>query len=301
MITILGPTASGKTTLSCAVAARTNGEIISADSRQVYRGMDIGTGKDIEEYEVAGNKIPYHLIDIHPAGYEYNIFQFQRDFLQAYNSVLAKENMPIMCGGSGLYLEAVLRAYHMVEVPPNPKLRQELEAVDHAELVKELLQSTALHNSTDISSKKRTIRAIEIARHCKQQKIEPTIFPKIPSTNFGLKWERDVLKNRITERLTQRVESGMIEEVQKLLDSGLTFEQIKFYGLEYKFVARHLEGELSKNDMVDRLNIAIHQFSKRQMTWFRKMEKVGIVIHWLNGEAALEENTHEILRITNTP
>lgn len=287
MITILGPTASGKTNLAVHLAKQINGEVISADSRQIYRGMDIGTGKDLSEYTIDGITIPYHLIDIHPAGYEYNVFQFQRDFLKAYNSIQNRGAAPILCGGSGLYLESVLKGYQMLEVPPNSEFRQWAEEQAHEDLVEELKDYTALHNSTDLSSKKRTIRALEIARYCIKNEVAPEPFPDLPSTNFGLHWERDVLKERITQRLKSRIKEGMIEEVENLLRSGLTADQLKFYGLEYKFITELLEGTWTQKQFFDKLNIAIHQFSKRQMTWFRKMEKSGIEIHWLEGKSTL--------------
>jgi len=283
MITVLGPTATGKTRLAALLADKTGGEVISADSRQVYRGMDIGTGKDLEDYVVNGKIIPSHLVDIADPGTEYNVFVFQRDFLHAYDDIRHRGHLPVLCGGTGLYLDAVLKGYRLHESPENPALREKLKTLSDARLLEVLMSYGALHNTTDISDRRRTIRAIEIKE---SEKLHPARekFPKINSVNFGIAFPREVVRTRITQRLRRRLENGMTEEVQHLLRDGLKPEQLSFYGLEYRFVTQYVTGEITYDEMFLKLNTAIHQFSKRQMTWFRRMEKQGVVIHWIDGQ-----------------
>lgn len=296
MITILGPTATGKTCLAANLANLINGEIISADSRQVYRGMDIGTGKDLEDYTVDGKKIPYHLVDIVDPGYEFNVFEFQKNFLEAYSSINKRERIPILCGGTGLYIESVLKGYKLIDVPKDDLLREELELKDELEL-KEILESFKnLHNTTDTSERERLVRAIEIQKYYDENTNLDTHFPEINTKIFGIDYDRRVVRMRITERLEERLQNGMIEEVEGLLNSGVKPEQLTFYGLEYKWVTDHLEGKLAYNEMFRRLNTAIHQFSKRQMTWFRRMEKQGFEINWIDGNLSLNEKIGFILQ-----
>ena len=299
MITILGPTASGKTRLAAALAYHLDAEIISADSRQVYQGMDIGTGKDLADYIVAGKYIPYHLIDICKAGSKYNVYQYQQDFLEVYNKIKETNKLPILCGGSGLYLEAILKGYHLSTVPPNEELRNQLNEMSHESLIQMLVEiqeqlNTKMHNSTDLDSKQRTIRAIEIGKHMLTEADPKTNFPEIPSLIIGVDIDREERRRKITTRLHQRLEEGMIEEVKQLLNQEITPEDLIYYGLEYKFVTEHIIGKLSYDEMVRQLEIAIHQFAKRQMTWFRGMERRGIKINWINASLPLEEKIEMI-------
>lgn len=280
LLTILGPTASGKTRLAVALAAELDGEIISADSRQVFRRMDIGTGKDLHEY----GQVPHHLIDILEPGAEFNVFAFQGLFITAFEAITARSRLPVLCGGTGLYLDAALRGYRLVEVPEDPALRQELSQLDMDELAALLRDlRPEQHNTTDLLDRNRTIRAIEIARHERQHHHEAAPFPVIHPLVIGIRWERPELRRRITERLRQRLEGGMIEEVQQLHEEGVPWERLNFYGLEYRFVGAFLRGELTRNDLFQKLNSAIHDFAKRQETWFRRMENNGVVIHWVEG------------------
>lgn len=296
LITILGPTASGKTQLAAQLAHQFNAEIISADSRQVYRGMDLGTGKDLDDYLVNGVQVPYHLIDIVDPGYEYNIYEFQKDFLNAYQKIIDQEKQVILCGGSGMYLEAILMGYQLQEVPHDVDLRNQLEKLSD-DLLKEIfLKFKIVHNVTDLTDRERLIRAIEIQEFEKKQADTTTKFPSFKSLNFGIYYEREKLRERITSRLKYRLKNGMIEEVEKLLENGITDEQLKFYGLEYKFVTQHVKDEINYNDLFQKLNSAIHQFSKRQMTWFRRMEKKGIEIHWIDGKLDAKEKLEYIIR-----
>lgn len=299
LLTILGPTAGGKTKIAACVADKINGEIISADSRQVYRRMDIGTGKDYCDYMVDHKTIPFHLIDIREPGQKYNVFEYQQDFFQVYHDVHQRDKFPILCGGSGLYIEAVLDAYKMLKVPEDRSLREQLERKSLKELTNMLAQYKSLHNTTDIDTKKRAIRAIEIAKYHKENMPELSDFPQVKSLNIGIASERKVQKKRITDRLTMRLENGMLEEVRSLLDEGLTEDDLIYYGLEYKYVTKYITGELTYEEMFDKLNIAIHQFSKRQMTWFRRMERKGTNIHWIDGERPLEEKVDMILLLFN--
>ena len=299
MITILGPTASGKTSLAATLAYHLDAEIISADSRQVYQGMDIGTGKDLADYTVASKHIPYHLIDICKAGSKYNVYQYQQDFLEVYNKIRETNKLPILCGGSGLYLEAILKGYHLSTVPPNEELRNQLNEMSHDSLIQMLVEiqeqlNTKMHNSTDLDSKQRTIRAIEIGKHMLTEADPKTNFPEIPSLIIGVDIDREERRRKITTRLYQRLEEGMIEEVKQLLNQGIAPEDLIYYGLEYKFVTEHIIGKLSYDEMVQQLEIAIHQFAKRQMTWFRGMERRGIKINWINASLPMEEKIEMI-------
>ncbi len=300
LITILGPTASGKTAVAAKVASALEGEVISADSRQVYRGMDLGTGKDYADYVVDGKTVPYHLIDIVDAGYEYNVFEYQKDFLKVFADITGRGKIPVMCGGSGLYLEAVLKNYKLIQVPINEELRAKLEGKSLDELT-ELLKTykSALHNQTDIENEKRAIRAIEIEEYYLSHPEIDTGMPHICSLVVGVKFDRLSRRKRITTRLKQRLKERMLDEVQRLLDSGLTPEQLTYYGLEYKFMTQYLTGQLTYQEMFDGLNVAIHQFAKRQMTWFRRMEKQGIEIRWLDGYMPLEEKVARIVEWYN--
>lgn len=305
MITILGPTASGKTSLAAALAADIDAEIISADSRQVYRCMDIGTGKDLEDYNVNNKHINYHLIDIVEPGTKYNLFEYQQDFFDAYNDVVSRKKIPILCGGSGLYIEAVLNGYNLVAVPENRILRDTLESKSLDELTEILIQlkkenGSNMHNSTDVDNKKRAIRAIEIETYYKiNSQVKECHYPKIKSTIFGIDIEREERRRRISERLKQRLNSGMIEEVKMLLEKGVTPQDLIYYGLEYKFVTKYIIGEISYEEMFRSLEIAIHQFAKRQMTWFRGMERRGFIINWIDYSLPLEEKIKYIKTVCN--
>jgi tRNA dimethylallyltransferase len=280
LLTILGPTASGKTRLAVALASELGGEIISADSRQVFCRMDIGTGKDLNEY----GDVPYHLIDIMEPGEEFSVFAFQRLFFKAFAEISDRGRLPLLCGGSGMYLDAALRGYRLVEVPENEELRAELAGKADAELAAMLQElRPAQHNSSDLTDRNRTIRAIEIASFERSHASETEPFPEIRPLVIGIRWDRGELRRRITERLRQRMESGMIEEVQRLHDEGVPWERLDYYGLEYRFVGAYLRGDSNRNDMFQRLNSAIHDFAKRQGTWFRRMEKTGVMIRWVDG------------------
>ena len=296
MLTILGPTATGKTQLAASLAAKLNGEVLSADSRQIYRGMDLGTGKDLADYTVGGERIPYHLIDLVEAGEQYNVFEFQRSFIQAFDEIRSRGSFPVFCGGSGLYLEAVLKGYQLTQVPSNKARREELELLSLAELSDLLKSYKSVHNSSDTETRNRAIRAIEIEEYLQKHPELDIQFPAIKSLVVGVHFDREVRRERITNRLKQRLGEGMIEEVQGLLNKGLTPADLTYYGLEYKFVTLFLTGELTREEMFERLNIAIHQFAKRQMTWFRKMERDGFDIHWVDGQLSVEEKVAEIMK-----
>jgi len=290
LIVILGPTATGKTRLAAHLAYELGAEIISADSRQVYRGMDIGTGKDLADFVVNDKKIPYHLIDIVDAGAEYNVFEYQKDFLKAYENITSRNKTAILCGGSGLYIDAVVKGYRFLEVPENTALRNELEQKSIDELNSMLLSYKAIHNTTDSIYKKRIIRAIEVAKFQNENEALIRDFPAINHQIFGIDFDREIIKKRITERLKHRLEKeGMIDEVKQLIAKGVDPEKLKFYGLEYKLITQYLQNELNYNDMFQKLNTSIHQFAKRQSTWYRKMEKDGFKIHWIDGNLSLEE------------
>lgn len=300
LITILGPTASGKTPLAAALASRLDSEIISADSRQVYRGMDLGTGKDLADYTVAGKTIPYHLIDIVDPGYKYNVFEYQRDFLQAYQSVRERGKLPILCGGTGLYLEAVLKGYRLIPVPENPELRDRLSDKSLDELTRILSSYKKLHNSTDVDTVKRAIRAIEIEEYYLTQDVEERSFPTINSLIIGVDIDRELRREKITRRLKQRLDEGMVDEVRQLIAGGVSPDDLIYYGLEYKYLTLYAIGELTFEEMFHQLEIAIHQFAKRQMTWFRGMERRGFTIHWIDASLPMEQKVDSILNLLNT-
>jgi tRNA dimethylallyltransferase len=275
---ILGPTASGKTKVGVEVAKAIDGEIISADSRQVYRGMNIGTGKDLGEY----GSTPYHLIDIMDPGEEFSVFDFQRRFFAALHDNRQRKKMPVLVGGTGLYLEAVLKKYDLAEVPENLELREQLGALTLEELSSRLKKvNFRPHNTTDLLDRNRVIRAIEIAEFQAENRSELPSPPSLDPLVFGLHWPREILRQRITARLRSRLNQGLIEEVRELHKNGISYAALEFYGLEYKFLAQYLKGELNRNDMFQKLNSAIHQFAKRQETWFRRMERQGVLIHWV--------------------
>lgn len=296
LLVILGTTASGKTKLAVELARLLNGEVMSADSRQVYKGLDIGSGKDLAEYQ----EIPHHLIDIVEPGYEYNIFDFQRDFIQAFEDITTRNKFPILAGGSALYVDSIIKGYRLVEVPENPELRAELSQLEHSDLVERLKQlKPNLHNTTDLIDTQRLIRAIEIATGEQNTPENVAYFPKITPFITAIDWERDIVKKRITLRLKERLEQGLIEEVEQLHQKGVSWETLNFYGLEYRFVAQYLQGQLSKNDMFQKLNSAIHLFAKKQGTWMRRLEKNGTKIHWLDGnQSTVEQAIKKIAQAT---
>jgi len=295
LITILGPTATGKTSFAASLAAKINGEIISADSRQVYRGMDLGTGKDLEDYVVDGIRIPSHLIDIADPGEEYNVYRFQSDFLSAYKDIHSRGKRALMCGGTGMYLESVLLAYDMTKVPVNKALREELLGQSNEDLINHLNKLKALHNVTDTSDRDRLIRAIEISSSPVPRSTHSIDLQNINHKVFGISLPREEVRRRITLRLKQRLEDGMVGEVRSLLDTGLKPEQLEFYGLEYKFLTQFATSKINEEDMFRLLNTAIHQFAKRQMTWFRRMEKRGVMIEWIDGTLPGEEKLQIVL------
>lgn len=302
MITILGPTACGKTALAAALAADINGEIISGDSRQVYRGMDIGTGKDLADYRVGDIAVPYHLIDIVEPGTKYNVYQFQRDFMRAYDDIRGRGVNPILCGGSGLYLESVLRGYRLAPVPENKELRRNLEGKSLAELTGMLREIKSrsgqkMHNSTDVDTAKRAIRAIEIELYQGEHPEETEDIKPIDSLVIGLQIDVQQRRDKITRRLKARFEEGMADEIRCILDSGVPAEDLIYYGLEYKYVTEYVIGVRDFDETFRLLEIAIHQFAKRQMTWFRGMEKRGVKIHWVDSSLPMEEKIMEIKKL----
>ena len=297
LITILGPTASGKTTLAVALANQLNAEIISADSRQIYRGMDLGTGKDLDEYVVNGTQIPYHLIDIANPGYKYNVFEYQRDFLQAYLDIKDRAKKVVLCGGTGLYLESILKGYRLLPVPENKELREQLSDQSLEELTTRLQQYKELHNTTDVDTCKRAIRAIEIEEYYLTQPAEARSFPKLNSLIIGVDIERNERRAKISKRLKQRLDEGMIDEVRGLIDNGVHPDDLIYYGLEYKYLTQYITGELSYDEMFKQLEIAIHQFAKRQMTWFRGMERKGFTIHWIDSKLSTEDKIKQINKL----
>lgn len=311
MITILGPTASGKTPLAAHLAYRLGGEIISADSRQVYRRMDIGTGKDLKDYYVDGSEngngkwIPYHLIDICEPGTKYNLFQYQQDFFDVYQDIQSREVQPILCGGTGLYIEAVLKGYKLSPVPQNQELRDRLEDKSLAELTQMLVELKArngsnMHNKTDVDSCQRAIRAIEIETYNLEHPMPQRELPPVDSLIVGVSIDRDLRREKITRRLKSRLEEGMVDEVKSLLNSGIPAENLLYYGLEYKFLTEYVLGKLSFDEMFSQLEIAIHQFAKRQMTWFRGMERRGFIIHWIDAALPMDEKVERILELNST-
>lgn len=296
LITLLGPTACGKTTLAVALAHRLGTGVISADSRQVYRRMDLGTGKDMADYTLAdGQTVPSYLIDIAEPGYKYNVYEFQRDFLQVYETLRARGETPVLCGGTGMYIEAVLRGFRLVSVPVNEPLRHELEGKTLDELTEILKRYKTLHNTSDVDTVKRAVRGIEIEEYYATHPAEEGEFPKINSLVIGLDVERDVRRERISRRLRQRLDEGMVDEVRRLLDEGIPAEDLIYYGLEYKYLTQYATGVFTYDEMVSQLEIAIHQFAKRQMTWFRGMERRGIPIQWIDSSLSTEEKVNEIM------
>ena len=299
VLTILGPTASGKTPFAAHLAVALDTEIISADSRQVYRGMDLGTGKDLADYVVDGHPVPYHLINICDPGYKYNLFEYQRDFLKAYENITARGKLPIMCGGTGLYLESILGGYRLLDVPQNPVLRASLEGKSLVELTEILSSYKKLHNTTDVDTAKRAIRAIEIEEFYLHTPPEVRSSPELKSLIIGLDISRELRREKITRRLKQRLDEGMLDEIRRLLDNGISADDLIYYGLEYKYLTLHVTGQLSYEEMFAQLGIAIHQFAKRQMTWFRGMERRGYTIHWINATLPMEEKVKRTLELLN--
>lgn len=299
LVTVLGHTAAGKTAFAAQLAHRAGGEIISADSRQVYRRMDIGTGKDYKDYLVEDEHVPTHLIDIIDAGYEYNVYLFKQDFMRVYEELTERGIVPVLCGGSGLYIESVLRDYRLVDVPLNTGLRAELEKRSLEELSGTLKQYGPVHNITDTANRKRLIRAIEIARYQSEHPDDSSEHRSLNSLVLGIRYERSIRRERITMRLRERLEEGMVEEVDELLMSGVTAEKLDYYGLEYRFISKYLLNELTYDEMFSKLNTAIQQFAKRQMTYFRGMERRGTTIHWLEGSLSMEEKITQALALLN--
>jgi tRNA dimethylallyltransferase len=301
LLVVTGPTASGKTSLAAAVASVTGGEIISADSRQVYRGMNLGTGKDYDDYYIQGRQVKCHLIDIADPGYKYNVFEFQRDFIRVFTDMEKRKVFPVLCGGSGMYIDSIVSGYNMAEVPPDTGLRARLEKKTIKELAEILSSYRSLHNVTDLDSKKRVIRAIEIEHY---SKIKPQMKSQLPAVRpliVGILYERNERRRRISERLNHRLEAGMVEEVSNLLECGISKDTMIRYGLEYKFITLYLSGLLEYDQMVIDLEIAINQFAKRQMTWFRGMERKGIKIHWLEGSMPADGKIDKVLSLLSPP
>ena len=293
LITVLGPTASGKTRFAVQLADRLGAEIISGDSRQVYRRMDLGTGKDLDDYHIGDRSVPYHLIDIVEPGTKYNVFEYQRDFLEAYNDIHRRGRKAVLCGGTGLYIESVLRAYRLSPVPQNPELRERLADKSLEELTALLATYKSLHNTTDVDTAQRAIRAIEIEEYYRQTPLDRRPFPKIESLTLGVDVSREVRRERISQRLRKRLDEGMCGEVERLLAEGIKPEDLIYYGLEYKYVTLYVTGQITFDEMAQQLEIAIHQFAKRQMTWFRGMERRGTPILWIR----LGEDLDETLRL----
>jgi tRNA dimethylallyltransferase len=294
LITLLGPTATGKTTVATHLARAIDGEIISADSRQVYRGMNIGTGKDLSEYTIGGKLVPYHLIDIVDAGYKYNVYEYQRDFIKALEDVRERDKTPILCGGTGLYIEAILKGYRLINVPDNLGLRKQLESKTLPELTSILSTYKILHNTTDVDTVKRAIRAIEIAEYYRHHPETEFDYPQITPLIIGLSIDRDERRNRITHRLKTRLSEGMVDEVRNLLNKGISPDNLIYYGLEYKYLTLYLTEQLSYEEMFSQLEMEIHRFAKRQMTWFRGMERRGLSIHWIDAMLPLSEKIDTI-------
>ncbi len=297
LITIIGPTASGKTAFAAALAARLDTEIISGDSRQVYRSMDIGTGKDLADYVVDGKQIPYHLIDICNPGDKYNVFEYQHDFHKAFEEIRKKGKLPILCGGTGMYIESVLRGFKLLDVPQNPSLRESLKGKSLAELEQILASYKVLHNKTDVDSAQRAIRAIEIEEFYKTEAPDKREYAPINSLIIGVDIDRELRREKISRRLRARLDEGMVDEVRAILASGVKPEDLIYYGLEYKFLTLYIIGQLTYDEMVSQLEIAIHQFAKRQMTWFRGMERRGLHIHWLDATLPTDEKINNVLAL----
>ena len=297
LITVLGPTASGKTAFAAALAHRLDAEIISADSRQLYRAMDIGTGKDLADYVIDGKTVPHHLIDICDPGYKYNVFEYQHDFFQAFAEITGKGKLPVLCGGTGMYIEAVLKGYKLLDVPQNPELRARLQGKSLQELETILKSYKVLHNKTDVDSAQRAIRAIEIEVYYKSEAPEANEYEPLNSLIIGIDIDRTLRREKISRRLHARLAEGMVDEVRGILDSGVAPDDLIYYGLEYKFLTLYITGQLSYDEMVSQLEIAIHQFAKRQMTWFRGMERRGSRIHWLDATLPAEEKIEQTLTL----
>ena len=297
LITIIGPTASGKTAFAAALAARLDTEIISGDSRQVYRSMDIGTGKDLADYVVDGKQIPYHLIDICNPGDKYNVFEYQHDFHKAFEEIRKKRKLPILCGGTGMYIESVLRGFKLLDVPQNPALRESLKGKSLAELEQILASYKVLHNKTDVDSAQRAIRAIEIEEFYKTEAPDKREYAPINSLIIGVDIDRDLRRKKISKRLRARLDEGMVDEVRAILATGVKPDDLIYYGLEYKFLTLYIIGQLTYDKMVSQLEIAIHQFAKRQMTWFRGMERRGLHIHWLDATLPTDEKINNVLAL----
>lgn len=297
LITIIGPTASGKTAFAAALAARLDTEIISGDSRQVYRSMDIGTGKDLADYVVDGKQIPYHLIDICNPGDKYNVFEYQHDFHKAFEGIQKKGKLPILCGGTGMYIESVLRGFKLLDVPQNPALRESLKGKSLAELEQILASYKILHNKTDVDSAQRAIRAIEIEEFYKTEAPDKREYAPINSLIIGVDIDRDLRREKISKRLRARLDEGMVDEVRAILATGVNPDDLIYYGLEYKFLTLYIIGQLTYDEMVSQLEIAIHQFAKRQMTWFRGMERRGLHIHWLDATLPTDEKINNVLAL----
>ncbi len=297
MITIIGPTASGKTTFAAHIAKRLDAEIISGDSRQLYRGMDIGTGKDLVDYTVDGVDIPYHLIDIRDAGDKYTLFDYQKDFHEAYSDIVSRNVVPILCGGTGLYIESVLKGYNLPDVPKNQSLREEMDGKSLEELSEILASYKKLHNSTDTNNKRRAIRAIEIAKYQHENPVSTLQFPPIDSLIIGVDINRESRRSRISSRLRARVEEGMVDEIKHLLEKGVSADDLIYYGLEYKYVTQYIIGDLEFDEMINQLEVAIHQFAKRQMTWFRGMERRGFKINWIDFELPMDEKVNKVVSL----
>lgn len=289
LVTILGPTAGGKTSVAAHLAHNIGGEVISGDSRQIYRGMNLGTGKDLHDYVVNGKPVPYHLIDIVDAGYRFNVYEYQTLFIDAFSSITERGVTPILCGGSGLYLEAAIKGYRLIQVPNNLELREELATKSHEELVSMLASMKPLHNHTDTENRKRLVRAIEIETYYANRPQLDFEYPNLHNIVFGVRFPRVQQRERITQRLRQRLSEGMVDEVKLLLEKGVDPDILVYYGLEYKWLTQFVLGQISYNEMFEGLNTAIHQFAKRQMTWFRRMERNGIDINWIDGNLPMEQ------------
>ncbi len=300
LIVILGPTASGKTAFAARLAKAIDGEIISADSRQIYRRMDLGTGKDYDDYIVQGDKVPVHLIDIREPGYKYNVYEYQTDFFKVFEEINNRGKFPVMCGGTGLYIEAVLKRFKMIHVPSDPALRESLKGKSLTELETILRSFRKLHNNTDSDTVKRAIRAIEIETYYASHPEIEVDLPEVRPLIIGVEIDRDLRRERITSRLNQRLNEGMIEEVRRLLDEGVCAEDLIYYGLEYKYVTQYLIGKIGYEEMIMELNIAIHQFAKRQMTWFRRMSRNGFPIHWLNAQSDIDKRVEIVKELLNS-